>query len=141
MFGCRILGIEAKWFQESFAEGYHGSKSFIMRFTILYLVNWENVVKIPKNHCSPFGTFQLIKRQSCHHVETNQLICIANQLPGFYMKATFAFNELMLTSLKRYQYFRAWNIKQSSILTQLLFTCTKSTMETSEQSMKFGQTW
>ena len=57
MFGCGILGIEAKWFQESFAEGYHGSKSFIMRFTILYLVNWENVVKIPKNHLALLEPF------------------------------------------------------------------------------------
>ena len=36
----------------------------------------------------------LIKRQSCHHTETSQLICRANQLTGFYMMATLAFNEL-----------------------------------------------
>ena len=29
-------------------------------------------------------------------METSQLICRANQLPGFYMMATLAFNELML---------------------------------------------
>ena len=28
--------------------------------------------------------------------ETNQLICIANQLTGFYMRVTLAFNELRL---------------------------------------------
>ena len=38
--------------------------------------------------------FQLIKRQSCHH------ICSANQLTGFYMMATLAFNEL-ITSLSQ----------------------------------------
>ena len=38
---------------------------------------------------------QLIKRQSCHHTETSQLICYANHLTGFYMMATLAFNELM----------------------------------------------
>ena len=36
-----------------------------------------------------------MKHQSCHHIETNQLICRANALTGFYMMATFAFNELM----------------------------------------------
>ena len=33
---------------------------------------------------------------SCHHIETSQLICRANQLTGFYMMATLAFNELIL---------------------------------------------
>ena len=37
----------------------------------------------------------LIKRLSCHHIETDQLICFANQLTGFYMIATLAFNELV----------------------------------------------
>ena len=37
---------------------------------------------------------QHIKPQSCHHTETSQLICSANQLTGFYMMATSAFNEL-----------------------------------------------
>ena len=41
---------------------------------------------------------QLIKRQSCHHIETSQLICSANRLTGFYMIATLAFNELSLIS-------------------------------------------
>ena len=34
------------------------------------------------------------KRQCCRHIETNQLICSANQLTGFYETATLAFNEL-----------------------------------------------
>ena len=37
----------------------------------------------------------LIKRQSCHHIETRQLICSANQLTDFYLMATLAFNELI----------------------------------------------
>ena len=37
----------------------------------------------------------LIKRQSCHHIETSQLICPANQLTGFYMTTTLVFNELI----------------------------------------------
>ena len=36
----------------------------------------------------------LIKRESCHHIETSQLIK-ANQLTGFYMMVTLAVNELM----------------------------------------------
>ena len=38
---------------------------------------------------------QLIKRQSCHHIEISQMNCSANQLTGFYMIATLVFNELM----------------------------------------------
>ena len=37
-----------------------------------------------------------IKCQCCPHVETGQLICPANQLTGFYMSATLAFNGLTL---------------------------------------------
>ena len=33
-----------------------------------------------------------IKSQSCHHIETNQLIY--HQLTSFYMMTTLAFNEL-----------------------------------------------
>ena len=39
--------------------------------------------------------YQLIKRQSCHHMETGQLICRANQLNGFYMILTLAFHGLI----------------------------------------------
>ena len=35
-----------------------------------------------------------IKRQSCPHIETTQLICTAIHLTGFYMSATLAFNRL-----------------------------------------------
>ena len=37
---------------------------------------------------------QFIKRQSYYYIETSQLIWRANQLTGFYMMATLAFNEL-----------------------------------------------
>ena len=40
-------------------------------------------------------TIQLVKRQSCHHTETSQLICrAANQLTGFCMMATLVFDGL-----------------------------------------------
>ena len=34
------------------------------------------------------------KHQSCNHIKISQLIRRANQLAGFYMLATLAFNEL-----------------------------------------------
>ena len=42
------------------------------------------------------GTYRTkpIKCQSCPYIETSQLICCANQLTGFYMTATLAFNGL-----------------------------------------------
>ena len=48
-------------------------------------------------------SFKLIKCQSCHHIETNQLICRANQLGGFFMMATLAFNELRTTLIHSIQ--------------------------------------
>ena len=44
------------------------------------------------------NVYQLIRRQSCHHIETSQLICLANQLIGFYTMATLAFNELIIST-------------------------------------------
>ena len=35
-----------------------------------------------------------IKHQSCHYIETSQLICRANQLTRFYVMGTSAFNGL-----------------------------------------------
>ena len=34
----------------------------------------------------------LIKRQTCYHIETSQLICSVNKLTDFYMMETLAFN-------------------------------------------------
>ena len=36
-----------------------------------------------------------IKYQCCPHIETSQLICCANQLTGFYIRAPMALNELI----------------------------------------------
>ena len=41
-----------------------------------------------------FFPVSILKRQSCHHMETSQLICSANQLTDFYMMATLKLNEL-----------------------------------------------
>ena len=40
------------------------------------------------------SSFKHIKCQCCPHIETSQLICCANQLTGFYMRATLALNGL-----------------------------------------------
>ena len=37
-----------------------------------------------------------IKCQCCPHIEASQLICCANQLTGFYIRATVAFNGLTM---------------------------------------------
>ena len=54
-----------------------------------------------EQHCPKNEVFHyLIKRQSCYHIETSQLICSANQLTGFYMMATLVFNELRISSVR-----------------------------------------
>ena len=37
-----------------------------------------------------------MKCQCCPHTKTSQLICTANQLTGFYMRVTLAFNRLKI---------------------------------------------
>ena len=37
-----------------------------------------------------------MKCQCCSHIKNSQLICAANHLNVFYMRATLAFNRLML---------------------------------------------
>ena len=39
----------------------------------------------------------VLPSQYCPHIETNQLICCVNQLTGFYMRATLAFNTFRKT--------------------------------------------
>ena len=52
--------------------------------------------------CGKVGHFlgQLIKRQSCHHIDTSQMIYKANQLAGFQTMPTLAFNESINYNLK-----------------------------------------
>ena len=87
------------------------------------------------------NVYQFIRRQSCHHIETSQLICLANQLIGFYTMATLAFNELMLVTIPlqwsidnawsdffcKYTYFRIDSFQNHHFLIHLfpcvLFCC------------------
>ena len=45
--------------------------------------------------CAVICCTALIKCQCCPHIETSQLIYTANQLTGFYMRATLALNWLI----------------------------------------------
>ena len=44
----------------------------------------------------------LIKRQSCHYIETSQLISRANQLTGFCKMSTLGFDEVRLCLISVY---------------------------------------
>ena len=66
---------------------------------------------------------QLIKRQSCHYIETSQLISFANQLTGFYMTATLTFNELKFEA-KGFIAFNSLNIRNERLKRALInFNC------------------
>ena len=53
-------------------------------FILLLIFDFNN-----RNSAEP------IKCQCCPHIETSQLICSANQLTTFYMRATLTFNGLI----------------------------------------------
>ena len=65
----------------------------------LYFLN-EN---FKQNSTNPDLT-SLIKHQSCHHLETSQLTCSANQLTGFYTMTTLEYNELRKNGCFRRQF-------------------------------------
>ena len=46
--------------------------------------------------------YYAIKCQCCLHIETSQLICFANRLAGFYMRATLALNGLIRSLVEFY---------------------------------------
>ena len=65
-----------------------------------YFCKYVTLIKLTKllilteeEHLLTFW-FQLIKWQCCPHIETSQFIRTANQLTGFYMRATLALNRL-----------------------------------------------
>ena len=60
---------------------------FILRYQLLsYFVSWESNGS-DKLYCP-------INCECCPHIETSQMIFCANQLTGFYMRATLAINGL-----------------------------------------------
>ena len=67
--------------------------------------------------------FKPIKCQCCPHIETSQLIYKANQLTGFYMKATLAFNGLekdRFLLLRNFEQVRFKSLYHSKNIMQLL---------------------
>ena len=50
--------------------------------------------RIWKNHHSVFTVPNPLTTNVPHHIETSQLICIANQLTGFYMRGIWVFTLL-----------------------------------------------
>ena len=47
-----------------------------------------------------------------YHIGTSQLICCENQLTGFYMMATLAFNELKIFFLPKFRFFSILEFNQ-----------------------------
>ena len=73
----------------------------VMRRNIFLKISWS---------------YKLINCQSCHHIDTSQLISRPNQLTGFYMMATMAFNELnwlfwYVWKTLHYQFCKTWGLK------------------------------
>ena len=69
-----------------------------------------------------------VKCQCCPHIKTSQLVCYANQLTGFYMRTTLAFN-----GLKSNNYgdtFKRLSISQSKVQNYKVQKCT------AEESLK-----
>ena len=79
-----------------------------------------------------FNTFcQLIKRRKCHHIETSPLICSENQLTGFYVMTTLAFNEFNNYQFDPFMY----NFKKRSNL--LYKSCGVHTARTPQDFSKY----
>ena len=59
--------------------------------------SFRNLLSNFASHIKGFNKlYQINKRQSCHNIETRQLICSTNQSAGFYMIANLAFSELIV---------------------------------------------
>ena len=73
-------------------KDYRLPKNHFLRQNIFFLQKQEKVyeTKISKSYQ------YRIKCQYCPHIETSQLICTANQLTGFYMRATLAMNAILI---------------------------------------------
>ena len=75
------------------------------------LLALKSFVKTSHKYVNPLNA-------KCHHVETSQLICAANQLAGFYMMTILAFNGLksyltipqQSTALTKWQFYIQWNV-------------------------------
>ena len=75
------------------------SKKTYTHFRFHYFKTFYKKLKIKRSQFGRIAHFpKPIKCQCCPHIETSQLICTANQLTGFYMRATLALNGLNLVA-------------------------------------------
>ena len=76
--------------------------------------------------------FYLFQSSAAFHIEPSHLICSANQMTGFYMKCNTGLKwvKRRLVTPK---------LVNSALVSQLTFTCSKSTIETLEKSVKHIQ--
>ena len=68
---------------------------FVHASNYVCIFSWMDIFL--RNYMCLFVYFLLIYLTQCQcflHIETNQLICTANQLTGFYMRKTVAINGL-----------------------------------------------
>ena len=107
LIGLHIWGRIFRGGEVGYIRGrFNGILQYILRIisnTDTDNIKIQMIIRIASiaNYSIIISSLKLMKRQICHHIETSQLICSANQLPAFYMMAIFAFNELIgVISLK-----------------------------------------
>ena len=72
-------------------------------FLLEIVPKFDSDISRELNNCNPpdvlgdvkTSAMKWLKDHCSHHIETRQLICIANQLTGFYMRVTLTFLELI----------------------------------------------
>ena len=75
-------------------------------------------------------------------MENSQLICRANQLTGFYMMATLAFNELSNTSpILSLEYIKCQNSISSTQLKDLVFPSDTTVQRSAVEQEDLKQHW
>ena len=97
-YGVQFMNFTSQIF---FNDINHGYRAAILKKSSLWLLPFYMAVatycyykKVRRTMRTAIVSY-LLKRQSCYHIETSQLICSANQLTSFYMMTTSVFNELI----------------------------------------------
>ena len=81
---------------------------FFVTFILLVSVDYDNLPLFSHNYflynmlivCYLWFCFKPIKFRCCPPIETSQLICCANQLTGFHMRAILALNGLNSSNIR-----------------------------------------
>ena len=108
MFKSLIILIRTNWYAKRTVIDFSIGTELVDAFSLFYwflfvsllscYLKGRNLRKLNTEYF--FFRSELIKGQSCYHIETSPLICSTNQLTGFYMMVTLAFNELSSTSIQ-----------------------------------------